>query len=70
VLATLAHGRTADLARAGAGASDALTTGFHRAFVVGGGFGLAGALLAVTVLGRIPRAAGQQRKAAPARADG
>jgi EmrB/QacA subfamily drug resistance transporter len=68
VLATLAQGRTAGLVRAGAGASDALTTGFHRAFVVGGGFGLAGALLAVTVLGRIPRP-GAQREGAPARVD-
>ena len=66
VLATLAQSRTAGLARAGASAGEALTTGFHRAFVVGGGFGLAGAVVAIVVLGRLPRAGARHEAAAPA----
>jgi EmrB/QacA subfamily drug resistance transporter len=67
VLATLAQSRTADAARAGASAGQALTSGFHRAFLVGGGFGLAGALVAATLLARLPRGATRaQRGGAPA----
>jgi EmrB/QacA subfamily drug resistance transporter len=56
VLATLATQRTADLAGGGHDLS-ALTSGFHRAFIVGAGFALLGAIAAATLLqgARIPR---------------
>jgi EmrB/QacA subfamily drug resistance transporter len=50
VLATLATQHTQDVANGGAVTAAALTAGFHRAFLVGGCFALAGALLALTLL--------------------
>jgi EmrB/QacA subfamily drug resistance transporter len=64
VLATLATQRTAALAHAGGASPAALTAGFHRAFLVGAGFALLGALLAGGVL--VPA---QRRAPAPAPAD-
>jgi EmrB/QacA subfamily drug resistance transporter len=64
VLATLATQRTAELAHAGGISPAALTAGFHRAFLVGAGFALVGALLAGGVL--VPA---QRGAPAPAPAD-
>jgi hypothetical protein len=64
VLATLATQRTAALAHAGGASPAALTAGFHRAFLVGAGFALLGALLAGGVL--VPA---QRRAPASAPAD-
>jgi EmrB/QacA subfamily drug resistance transporter len=63
-LATLATQRTAGLAHGGAASAAALTAGFHRAFLVGSGFALVGAILAAAVL-----APAQRRAPAPAPAD-
>jgi EmrB/QacA subfamily drug resistance transporter len=58
VLATLATERTASLAHDGVAAAPALTEGFRRAFEVGAGFSLAGALVAIIALRvRAPRSA-------------
>ncbi len=51
ILATIANSRTQDLFHAGIhNASVALTKGFDRAFMVGAGFALAGALLAAVLI--------------------
>ena len=52
VLATIANTRTKDVLHSGAAhtAAEALTKGFERAFLVGGGFALAGAVLAVGLI--------------------
>ena len=50
ILATVANTRTTDLLHAGTGPAVALTSGFARAFTVGAGFALAGALLAVVLM--------------------
>ena len=58
ILATIANSRTQSLLHSGVrNASIALTKGFDRAFLVGAGFALAGAILAVRVdlLERQPR---------------
>ena len=52
VLATLGAQRTADALAGGAGAADALTAGYHRAFLAGAGFAAAGALVALVLLVR------------------
>ena len=58
VLATLATQRTQDVAGAGGIDAAALTTGFHRAFLVGALFAAAGAITAAVLLVRVrhPRA--------------
>jgi EmrB/QacA subfamily drug resistance transporter len=58
ILATLATQRTASLAASGDGMHAALTAGFTRAFEIGAGFAVAGALVALFVLRleRRPRA--------------
>jgi hypothetical protein len=63
VLATLATERTASVADGGASAATALTEGFQRAFEVGAGFSLAGAVVAIVAL-RVRRAAHQPEPAA------
>jgi EmrB/QacA subfamily drug resistance transporter len=50
VLATLATERTASLAGDGVSTATALTEGFQRAFEVGAGFSIAGALVAIIAL--------------------
>jgi MFS family permease len=50
VLATLASGRTEDLAGAAAPTAAQLTSGYHLAFVVGAALVLVGLIVAVTVL--------------------
>jgi predicted MFS family arabinose efflux permease len=50
VLATLATQHTQDVAHGGAVTAAALTEGFQRAFLVGGLFALAGAVIALTLL--------------------
>jgi EmrB/QacA subfamily drug resistance transporter len=66
ILATIANGRTADVAATGAGLPTALTEGFQRAFTVGAGFAIVGAILAaVVVSGRQSR-----EHAAAAQAEG
>jgi EmrB/QacA subfamily drug resistance transporter len=55
VLATLASSRTDSLQRAGAGAADALTGGYHLAFTVSAVLVAVGALVAATVLQRESR---------------
>jgi hypothetical protein len=50
VLATLATERTASLTHSGVSAATALTEGFQRAFEVGAGFSIAGALVAIIAL--------------------
>jgi EmrB/QacA subfamily drug resistance transporter len=67
-LATLATQRTQDVARAGGVDAAALTTGFHRAFLVGALFAALGAITAAGLLIRVrhPRS---QRAQAPAPAD-
>jgi len=50
VLATLSSARSTEAAEAGAAGARALTEGFQLAFLVGGGFALAGALAAGTLL--------------------
>ena len=52
LLATVATQRTADLAGE-VPRAQALTEGFHRAFALGSGVALAGALVSVLVLGRV-----------------
>jgi EmrB/QacA subfamily drug resistance transporter len=66
ILATIANGRTEDAAAAGAAVPTALTEGFQRAFTVGGGFAIAGAVLAgLLISGRQSR-----EHAAAAQAEG
>jgi EmrB/QacA subfamily drug resistance transporter len=50
ILATIANGRTADVAEAGNALPVALTEGFQRAFTVGAGFAILGALLAAFLI--------------------
>jgi EmrB/QacA subfamily drug resistance transporter len=51
ILATIANSRTQSLLHAGGhSAADALTKGFDRAFLVGGGFAIAGAILAAVLI--------------------
>ncbi len=51
ILATIANTRTKDLLHAGGhSAAEALTKGFERAFLVGAGFALAGALLTLVLI--------------------
>src|SRR4051794_3427702 len=54
LLATIATQRTADVAGTVAG-DVALTDGFRRAFLVGGGFAVVGAVLSLTLLARATR---------------
>jgi EmrB/QacA subfamily drug resistance transporter len=61
ILATLATQRSHDLANGGVVDAAALTGGFHRAFLVGAFFALAGALTAVALLIRVRH----PRQAAP-----
>ena len=58
VLATLSSARTSEVAAGGPAGAQALTEGFQLAFLVGGGFALAGAIAAATLLAglRRPRA--------------
>jgi hypothetical protein len=65
VLATLATQRTKDVAGAAGIDAHALTTGFHRAFLVGALFALFGALTAALALGR----RGREPAPAPVTAD-
>jgi MFS family permease len=58
ILASVATAHTNSLVAAGHAARVAETDGFHRAFVVGGGFAAVGAVVALTLLGT--------RRAAPA----
>ena len=50
ILATVANSRTQGLLSAGVHPSVALTKGFDRAFLVGAGFGIAGAILAAVLI--------------------
>jgi predicted MFS family arabinose efflux permease len=50
ILATVANSRTQSLLHAGVHASVALTKGYERAFLVGSGFALAGAVLAALLI--------------------
>jgi EmrB/QacA subfamily drug resistance transporter len=50
ILATIANGRTEDAAAAGSALPTALTDGFQRAFTVGAGFAIVGALLAMVLI--------------------
>jgi len=50
VLSTIANGHTQQLLHTGVHAVTALTQGYDRAFLVGAGVALAGALLAVVLL--------------------
>jgi predicted MFS family arabinose efflux permease len=69
VLATLATERTAHLlATPGALAREALTAGYHRAFLVGAGFALAGSLAAALLVPRVRGARGPVPREAPAEA--
>jgi EmrB/QacA subfamily drug resistance transporter len=65
VLATLATERTSSLAGDGVSAATALTEGFQRAFEVGAGFSLAGALVAIVAL-RVRRERAAEPAAEPA----
>jgi EmrB/QacA subfamily drug resistance transporter len=65
-LATLATQRTADALAGGTNRAEAVTMGFHRAFLVGAGFAAAGAVLAMTLLVRVPDRARRAPRAAPA----
>jgi EmrB/QacA subfamily drug resistance transporter len=53
LLAAVATQHT-DAVLGGVSRAEALTEGFHRAFLLGAGFGLAGALVSVVVLTRVP----------------
>jgi predicted MFS family arabinose efflux permease len=55
ILATVATSHTSDLAGAGSSAAVALTAGFSRAFEVGAGFAVAGALVALLALQARPK---------------
>src|SRR3954467_14068165 len=55
VLATIATERTASLTHGAAPTATAITAGFERAFEVGAGFALAGALVALFALQSKPR---------------
>src|SRR6516165_10922318 len=57
VTTTIATARTTALLRAGHSPAVALTAGFHSAFVVTGGLGLAAAVVAVSLIRRTPPAA-------------
>ena len=50
ILATVANSRTADVAAGGASQAVALTEGFQRAFTVGAGFAVFGAILATVLI--------------------
>ncbi len=50
ILATVANTRTKDLLSAGHSHAEALTSGFERAFLVGSGFALVGAVLTVVLI--------------------
>jgi hypothetical protein len=50
ILATIANSRTTDELAAGTPAGHALVDGFHRAFEVGAGFALIGAIVAATAI--------------------
>jgi MFS family permease len=63
VLATLASGRTEDLASAGASQAAALNGGFHLAYLVAAGLLVVAAIVSVTVLHRQPAAAGSEAHA-------
>ncbi len=63
VLATLASGRTEDLAAAGASQAAALNGGFHLAYLVAAGLLVVAAIVSVTVLRRQPAAAGSEAPA-------
>ena len=65
VLATLASGRTDDLASAGASQAAALNGGFHLAYLVAAGLMVVAAIVSVTVLRRQTAPAGHE---APAQA--
>ncbi|MEA2475554.1 MAG: hypothetical protein QOE06_3469, partial [Thermoleophilaceae bacterium] len=65
ILATIATERTAALTRAGDGIHTALTAGFSRAFEIGAGFAVAGALVSLFVLQMEGR---QAREGVPATA--
>ena len=63
IFATFATSRTADQLAKGVPAAHALTDGFHRAFLIGAGFALTGAIVAAVAIESIrPR-----RQAVPAR---
>jgi EmrB/QacA subfamily drug resistance transporter len=64
-LATLATQRTQDVAGAGGIDAAALTTGFHRAFLVGAGFAALGAITAAALLIRVPHPRAQAPSGAP-----
>jgi EmrB/QacA subfamily drug resistance transporter len=56
ILATIANGRTDDVAAAGSSAKVALTEGFQSAFTVGAGIAILGAILAIVLVsGRASR---------------
>ena len=56
ILATIANGRTGDALESGSQMPSALTEGFQSAFMVGAGFAIAGAILAmILVSGRASR---------------
>ena len=61
ILASLANSRTQTLLSAGADMAHALTGGYDRAFLVGGAFAAAAALLAIFALKTRARGAGQLR---------
>jgi hypothetical protein len=50
ILATVANSRTQSLLHGGVNVSVALTKGFDRAFLVGAGFAIAGAILAAVMI--------------------
>jgi len=62
ILATIANGRTADVAEAGNALPVAMTEGFQRAFTVGAGFAILGAVLALVLISG--RASREHREAA------
>jgi MFS family permease len=68
ILATLATERTASLAHGAAPSATALTEGFQRAFEVGAGFSLAGALVALIALRVRPRREAASAAAVPEQA--
>jgi hypothetical protein len=72
VTTTIAAARTADLLRAGRAPAVALTAGFHDVFVITGGLALAGAIVAVVLMRREPKAspaATSPGRSGPERAD-
>jgi EmrB/QacA subfamily drug resistance transporter len=62
ILATVANGRTSDVTAAGEALPVALTEGFQRAFAVGAGFAVLGAVLAAVLISN--RASREHREAA------